>query len=110
MILPEATNLTIWTAVGSLYGVGVCYLLAVNLVSFLLMRCDKRRAGRQGARRIPEKTLFLSALLGGSIGAIAGMQVFRHKTKHWYFVWGMPLILIVQVVLTALLLVWSTKN
>lgn len=96
LILPEAAHKTLWTAVG--------YLIAINLVSFLLMRCDKRRAKRQGARRIPEKTLFLSALLGGSIGAISGMQVFRHKTKHWYFVWGMPLILIVQIVLTVLLL------
>ncbi|MBR2895686.1 MAG: DUF1294 domain-containing protein [Oscillospiraceae bacterium] len=57
---------------------------------------DKRRAKKKGARRIPEKTLFLSAVIGGSVGAIAGMQVFHHKTKHWYFVWGMPLILVVQ--------------
>lgn len=104
MILPEAANGMLWTVVGSLWGVGVCYLMAINLLSFLLMRCDKRRAKQQGVRRIPEKTLFLSALLGGSIGAIAGMQVFRHKTKHWYFVWGMPFILIVQIMLMLLLL------
>ena len=53
------------------------------------------------AWRIPEKTLFLSAILGGSIGAIAGMQLFRHKTKHRTFVIGMPVILSVQILLAA---------
>ena len=57
------------------------YLVAVNIVAFALMGIDKKRAINH-AWRIPEKTLFLSAILGGSIGAIAGMQVFRHKTKH----------------------------
>ena len=75
------------------------WLAVINLVAFVLMAADKSRAKRQGARRIPEKTLFLSALLGGSVGAILGMQLFRHKTKHWYFVWGMPLILIAQIAL-----------
>ena len=75
----------------------IIYLVMINVVAFMLMGFDKRRAKRN-AWRIPEKTLFGSALLGGSIGAIAGMQVFRHKTKHWYFVWGMPAILILQAV------------
>jgi len=70
----------------------------INTVAFMLMGFDKRRA-RQGAWRIPEKTLFGSALLGGSIGAIAGMQVFRHKTKHLSFQIGMPAILILQIAL-----------
>lgn len=74
------------------------YLAVINLVAFALMGIDKRRA-IQHKWRIAEANLFLSALIGGSIGAIAGMQIFRHKTKHWYFVVGMPLILIVQVVL-----------
>jgi len=74
------------------------YLLAVNLLAFLLMGADKRKAKR-GAWRIPERTLFIAALLGGSPGAIAGMQVFRHKTKHWYFKFGMPAILILQLAL-----------
>ena len=60
------------------------------------MFIDKRRA-IQRQWRIPEKTLFLSALLGGSAGSILGMYLFRHKTKHWYFVIGMPAILAVQV-------------
>ena len=74
----------------------VIYLLVVNVVAFALMGIDKRKAVRQ-QWRIPEKTLFLSAIIGGSIGSIAGMQVFRHKTKHWYFVAGMPAILVVQI-------------
>lgn len=73
----------------------ILYLLLINLIAFALMGVDKSRA-RRHKWRIPEKTLFLSALLGGSIGSIAGMQVFRHKTKHWYFVVGMPCILIAE--------------
>lgn len=72
------------------------YLVVINIVAFALMGIDKKRA-RQHAWRISEKSLFLSAILGGSIGAILGMQAFRHKTKHWYFVFGMPAILILQV-------------
>ena len=72
------------------------WLAAANAAAFFLMWLDKRRAKRKGARRIRERTLFLSALLGGSAGAIAGMWAFRHKTKHWYFVWGMPGILALQ--------------
>ena len=80
------------------------YLAAINLAAFVLMWLDKRRARRKGARRVRERTLFLSALLGGSAGAIAGMRLFRHKTKHWYFVWGMPAILVLQLVLAWLTL------
>ena len=60
------------------------------------MGLDKRKA-KKNLWRIPEKTLFLSAILGGSAGAIAGMYVFHHKTRHWYFVIGMPLILVIQI-------------
>jgi len=66
------------------------------------MGVDKRKAIRN-AFRIPEATLFCVALLGGSLGTTLGMRIFRHKTKHWYFVIGMPLILIVQVALIVLL-------
>ena len=75
------------------------YLLIVNLVGFFLMLRDKRLAKKTNAWRIPERTLFLAALLGGSVGTVAGMQLFRHKTKHWYFVVGMPAILIAQAAL-----------
>ena len=74
------------------------YLLLINLAGFAMMGIDKNRAKR-GAWRIPEKTLFTCALLGGSLGTTLGMSTFRHKTRHWYFKYGMPLILVVQVVL-----------
>ena len=78
------------------------YLIVLNLLAFLLMGLDKAKA-RRHRWRIPEKTLFLSAILGGSVGAIAGMQIFRHKTKHASFRFGMPCILILQLALAACL-------
>lgn len=72
------------------------YLAAVNVLAFALMGVDKAKA-RRGARRIPEKVLFLAALIGGSVGAIAGMFAFRHKTKHLRFVLGLPVILLLQL-------------
>jgi uncharacterized membrane protein YsdA (DUF1294 family) len=81
------------------------YLAVVNLAAFALMGVDKRRAKR-GAWRIPERTLFLPAILGGSPGAILGMQMFRHKTRHRQFMIGMPLILLVQLVIVGLL-IWK---
>ena len=75
------------------------YLAVMNILGFALMGIDKSRA-RKGKWRIRERTLFLFSLLGGSIGTLTGMYVFRHKTKHWYFVIGMPLILIIQLALT----------
>lgn len=78
------------------------WLIAINVVTFAVYGIDKRRA-RHGAWRVPEKTLFLLPLLGGSLGALLGMRVFHHKTKHWYFVWGIPAILLVQAALAA----WS---
>lgn len=74
------------------------YLIIINLAAFALMGIDKRRAVRH-AWRIPEKTLFLSALLGGSIGAVAGMRFFHHKTRHRYFRYGMPAIFLLQLIL-----------
>ena len=78
----------------------ILYLIIINLLAFLLMGLDKRKAKRH-KWRIPEKTLFLSAIIGGSIGALLGMQVFRHKTKHASFRIGMPCILILQLALAA---------
>ena len=74
------------------------YLGIINLIGFFSMFLDKQKAKR-GKWRIPEKTLFLLAIIGGSLGTTLGMHVFRHKTKHWYFKLGMPLILIVQIIL-----------
>ena len=66
------------------------------------MYIDKKRAIKN-KWRIPEKNLFIIAALGGSIGSIAGMHLFRHKTKHWYFKFGMPVILICQIIIIILL-------
>lgn len=78
------------------------YLILLNLLGFILMGMDKRRAIRH-AWRIPEAHLFGCAILGGSLGSILGMYTFRHKTKHWYFVFGMPAILLIQVILGILI-------
>lgn len=74
------------------------WLAVINLLTFIVYGADKRRA-RKGKWRVPEKMLFLLPLLGGSIGALLGMRVFHHKTKHWYFVWGIPAILLAQIAL-----------
>lgn len=67
------------------------YLAVINMIGFAVMGIDKKRAIR-GAWRISEASLFLTALLGGALGCILGMRHFRHKTKHWYFKYGMPAI------------------
>lgn len=72
------------------------YLVIINAAALLMMAEDKRRA-RRHQWRVPEAALFGAALLGGSAGAWAGMYLFHHKTKHWYFVVGMPLILAAQL-------------
>ena len=78
-----------------LYAIGI-YLLLVNLWAFAQMGIDKRRAKKE-SWRIKETTLFLPVLLGGGVGGILGMKVFRHKTKHWYFRFGFPAILILEL-------------
>lgn len=82
------------------------YLIIVNAVAFLLMLSDKRKAKKK-QWRIPEKVLFGSAIIGGSIGAILGMYTFRHKTKHTTFTVGMPIILALQII--ALVVYFLTK-
>lgn len=75
----------------------VLYLAAINLITFCVYGADKRRAKIPGARRVPEKTLFALALLLGSAGALFAMRVFHHKTRHWYFKFGIPAILLLQL-------------
>ena len=74
----------------------IAWLVIINLTAFAIFGIDKKRA-KKGQWRIPEKTLFLSAIPGGRIGAILGMYIFHHKTKHWYFQFGIPAIMIVQI-------------
>ncbi len=82
----------------SIQKAAIIYLVLVNLVSFCLFYTDKQKAIHQ-RWRISEKTLFLSAILGGSIGALLGMYLFRHKTRHLSFVIGIPLILAAQILI-----------
>ena len=79
------------------------YLIIINAAALLLMLIDKQKA-KHGKWRISEKALIGAALLGGSIGAILGMNFFRHKTKHPKFSIGLPLILAVQIMLCVLFL------
>ena len=74
------------------------YLIIINAIAFLLMLIDKQKA-RKHKWRIPEATLMGAAALGGSIGALAGMYTFRHKTKHTKFTVGIPVILVLQILL-----------
>ena len=80
------------------------YLLVINLIAFVAYGMDKWRA-KKNKWRIPERTLILLAVIGGSIGALAGMYVFRHKTQHMKFKIGVPLILGIQLGLSVYFLV-----
>ena len=79
------------------FELAVGWMAFLSATAFFVCLHDKRAARRAGHRRVPEKTLFLLALAGGAGGLWAGMYAFRHKTRHWYFVWGMPAILVLQV-------------
>ncbi|MBR0132812.1 MAG: DUF1294 domain-containing protein [Lachnospiraceae bacterium] len=83
---------------------GLTYLVIVNILGFALMGIDKKKA-EKNKWRIPEKTLFIVAAIGGSVGSILGMKVFRHKTKHTKFTVGMPAILVFQLMMVALCVV-----
>lgn len=81
----------------------VYYLIGINVLTFLVYGADKWKA-RRSKWRIPEDTLIWMAIVGGSVGALLGMYLFRHKTQHKKFKIGVPLILLVQLVLTYLFL------
>ena len=74
------------------------YLMIINLIAFLAMGVDKRKAVKH-KWRIPEKTLMMFSVLGGSLGMFIGMQLFRHKTIHTLFVVGVPLVFIIEIIL-----------
>ena len=90
----------------------IYYLIVINIVTFLVYGIDKwrstsgrllptgRKKAKQGSWRISEATLLLLAVIGGSIGALSGMQIWHHKTMHKKFKYGLPLILLAQIVLT----------
>lgn len=81
----------------------ILYLLIINAAAFLLMLADKHIA-RKKLRRVPEATLLSTAAIGGSIGALIGMYLVRHKTKHLKFTVGIPVILALQVILLIFIL------
>ena len=103
MYLPEAEQDFIWTVVGSPWGLLALWLLLINLAAFLAFGLDKLKAKRKEShertRRIPEKTLFLLSAVGGSVGALLGMKVWRHKTLHRSFRIGIPLIMTLQILI-----------
>ncbi len=78
------------------------YLLIINLIGFYMMWSDKRKA-KYGKWRIPEQTLFIVTALGGGIGTISGMYVFRHKTKKLKFTIGLPVLVILEIILVVYL-------
>ena len=112
MYFPEVQNDVIWALVGSPWGWLAVWLAAINLVTFSVFGLDKlkakRKEKRETIRRIPERTLFLLAILGGSVGALLGMKVWHHKTLHQSFRFGIPAILILQIMIPAgLWLYWN---
>ena len=85
----------------------ITYVFVINMTGFAVMGIDKKRAVR-GAWRISEASLFLTAFLGGALGCTLGMRHFRHKTRHWYFKYGMPAIFAAQAFLA--LFLWHGLN
>ena len=85
----------------------IIYLICINIIGFLAMWIDKRKAIK-GKWRIPEQTLFTITLLGGGFGTIAGMYTFRHKTQKYSFVIGLPGILITEILIVVYIM-WITK-
>lgn len=86
----------------SVISVLLFYVILLNLLGFIAMFLDKQKA-RKRAFRIPESTLFMIAFIGGSLGVLIGMHLFHHKTRHRVFTFGIPAILIIQLLLLAAL-------
>ncbi len=87
-----------------LYEIILYYLLTINLFTMYTFFLDKGKA-KNHKWRIKERTLFLLSIIGGSFGALLGMKLFKHKTKHWYFKYGIPFILIIQIILLVFLII-----
>lgn len=99
--MPEARSTVLFAVISSPWGLLACWLVLMNVITFAVFGLDKWKAKRKvknaSVRRVPEKTLLLLAALGGSIGALLGMKVWRHKTLHTVFRLGVPLILALQI-------------
>ena len=109
LYLPEAQNDAVWAFVGSPWGLLAGWLILINIVTFVVFGLDKLLSKHPRFRqRVPEKNLLLLAVVGGSVGALLGMLVFRHKTLHRVFRVGVPVILAVQLLLAAAIaLYWN---
>ena len=109
LYLPEAQTDTVWAFIGSPWGLLAGWLILINIVTFVVFGLDKHLSKHPRFRqRVPEKNLLLLAVVGGSMGALLGMLVFRHKTLHRVFRVGVPVILAVQLLLAAAIaLYWN---
>ena len=109
LYLPTEHNDTVWAFVGSPLGLLAGWLVLINIVTFVIFGVDKLLSKHPRFRqRVPEKNLLLLAVVGGSVGALLGMLVFRHKTLHRVFRVGVPVILTVQLLLAAAIaLYWN---
>lgn len=74
----------------------IIYIVVINILTFFIMWWDKHEA-KLGDWRVSENFLFVLVILGGGIGGIAGMYIFRHKTQKWYFKYGFPAILLIEI-------------
>jgi len=79
-------------------GALILYLIGASTIAFMMMGIDKQKAKKQ-QWRIPERTLWSLAIIGGALGVLIGMRFFRHKTKHRSFTIGMPILLIIHIAL-----------
>ena len=110
LYLPQEKSDLIWAVVGNPWAWLALWLVLMNGVTFLVFGLDKwkakRKVKKESVRRVPEKTLFLLAILGGSVGALLGMKVWHHKTLHRSFRFGIPAILAVQLLVPLGLWLW----
>ena len=113
LYLPTEQSTTLFVVIGNPWALLGIWLVLINLVTFLVFGLDKWKARRkvrnEAVRRVPEKTLFLLSILGGSIGALLGMRVFHHKTLHRSFRYGIPAILILQILIPVGIAIWRLQ-
>ena len=87
----------------------LCYFIAVNIIGFILPAADKSKS-RKGQWRIPEKHLFLIAIIGGSVSEYISMRIYHHKTKHKRFMIGIPVIIFLQAVIAAFVFIPALRD
>ena len=108
-MIPDSLELFPGFRIGTVLLCVLAYLFLINFIAFCLYGADKRRA-KKGMWRIPERRLIGAAVLGGSLGALAGMRVFHHKTLHRKFTVGVPLILTAQILLAAAYFILTNES